>query len=130
MNELSTVSVKDMAPEQLGGEIRLLTAQARRMALSYGIQIGYRLKIAHEKVGPHGWAEWLKRETEFSAAAASREAAGNRRRSNGRRSPAKRRARPQRSSSSITPLQRQRLPARRRQSSTASPAPVRTAAPA
>ena len=72
MNELSTVSVKDMAPEQLGGEIRLLTAQARRMALSYGIQIGYRLKIAHEKVGPHGWAEWLKRETEFSAAAASR----------------------------------------------------------
>lgn len=72
MNELSTVSVKDMAPEQLGGEIRLLTAQARRMALSYGIQIGYRLKIAHEKVGPHGWAEWLKRETDFSAAAASR----------------------------------------------------------
>ena len=72
MNELSTVSVKDMAPEQLGGEIRLLTAQARRMALSYGIQIEYRLKIAHEKVGPHGWAEWLKRETEFSAAAASR----------------------------------------------------------
>lgn len=72
MNELSTISVKDMAPEQLGGEIRLLTAQARRMALSYGIQIGYRLKIAHEKVGPHGWAEWLKRETEFSAAAASR----------------------------------------------------------
>ena len=72
MNELSTVSVKDMAPEQLGGEIRLLTAQARRMALSYGIQIGYRLKIAHEKVGPHGWAEWLKKETEFSAASASR----------------------------------------------------------
>lgn len=72
MNELSTVSVKDMAPEQLGGEIRLLTAQARRMALSYGIQIGYRLKIAHEKVGPHRWADWLKRETEFSAAAASR----------------------------------------------------------
>ena len=72
MNELSTVSVKDMAPEQLGGEIRLLTAQARRALVSYGIQIGYRLKIAHEKVGPHGWAEWLKRETEFSAAAASR----------------------------------------------------------
>lgn len=72
MNELSTISVKDMAPEQLGGEIRLLTAQARRALVSYGIQIGYRLKIAHEKVGPHGWAEWLKRETEFSAAAASR----------------------------------------------------------
>ena len=58
--------------EQLGGEIRLLTAQARWMALSYAIQIGYRLKAAHEKVGPHGWADWLKQETEFSAAAASR----------------------------------------------------------
>ena len=64
--------VKEMTPEQLGGEIRLLTAQARRMALSYGIQIGYRLKVAHEKVGPHGWADWLKKETEFSPAAASR----------------------------------------------------------
>ena len=72
MNELAIAEVKDMTPEQLGGEIRLLTSQARRMALSYAIQIGYRLKIAHEKVGPHGWADWLKAETEFSAAAASR----------------------------------------------------------
>ena len=74
MNEIqvATAEVKDLSPAQLGGEIRLLTAQARRMALSYGIQIGYRLKIAHEKVGPHGWADWLKSETDFSAAAASR----------------------------------------------------------
>ncbi len=74
MNEIQAVTaeVKDLSPAQLGGEIRLLTAQARRMALSFGIQIGYRLKIAHEKVGPHGWAEWLKNETDFSAAAASR----------------------------------------------------------
>ncbi len=74
MNELTAVhtQVDDLTPEQLGGEIRLLTAQARRMALSYGIQIGYRLRVAHDKVGPHGWAEWLKRETDFSAAAASR----------------------------------------------------------
>ena len=74
MNELTAVhaQVNDLTPEQLGGEIRLLTAQARRMALSYGIQIGYRLRVAHDKVGPHGWAEWLKRETDFSAAAASR----------------------------------------------------------
>ena len=73
MNEIEVRNdVKDLTPEQLGGEIRLLTAQARRMALSYGIQIGYRLKVAHDKVGPHGWAEWLKRETDFSAAAASR----------------------------------------------------------
>ena len=74
MNEIAVIGteVKDMTPAQLGGEIRLLTAQARRMALSYAIQIGYRLKAAHEKVGPHGWAEWLKKETDFSAAAASR----------------------------------------------------------
>ena len=72
MNELATVQTQDLTPEQLGGEIRLLTGQARRMALSYAIQIGYRLKLAHEKVGPHGWAEWLGKETEFSPAAASR----------------------------------------------------------
>ena len=64
--------IEALTPEQLGGEIRLLTSQARRMALSYAIQIGYRLKVAHDKVGPHGWAEWLRTETEFSAAAASR----------------------------------------------------------
>ena len=72
MNELMTTDTKELSPEQLGGEIRLLTNQARRMALSYGIQIGYRLHLAHEKVGPHGWAEWLKKETDFSAASASR----------------------------------------------------------
>ncbi len=72
MNEPAVREVADMTPAELGGEIRLLTQQARRMALSYAIQIGYRLKAAHEKVGPHGWAEWLKKETEFSAAAASR----------------------------------------------------------
>lgn len=64
--------IEALTPEQLGGEIRLLTSQARRMALSYAIQIGYRLKVAHDKVGPHGWAEWLKRETDFSQASASR----------------------------------------------------------
>ena len=74
MNELAMTNteVKDLTPEQLGGEIRLLTGQARRMALSYAIQIGYRLKVAHDKVGPHGWAEWLKRETDLSQASASR----------------------------------------------------------
>lgn len=72
MNELMTTNTRELSPEQLGGEIRLLTNQARRMALSYGIQIGYRLHLAHEKVGPHGWAEWLKKETDISAASASR----------------------------------------------------------
>ena len=47
MNELATMDVKELTPEQLGGEIRLLTMQARRMALSFAIQIGYRLHIAH-----------------------------------------------------------------------------------
>lgn len=72
MNELATMDIREMTTEQLGGEIRLLTMQARRSMLSYAVQIGYRLRIAHDKVGPHGWAEWLKRETDFSAASASR----------------------------------------------------------
>ena len=71
-SEGKALDVKELTPEQLGGEIRLLTVQARRMALSYAIQIGYRLKVAHDKVGPHGWAEWLKAETDFSPASASR----------------------------------------------------------
>ena len=33
MNELMTTDTKELSPEQLGGEIRLLTTQARRMAL-------------------------------------------------------------------------------------------------
>lgn len=73
MNEISLrEEVEALTAEQLGSEIRLLTRQARGMALGYGIQIGYRLKVAHEKVGPHGWAEWLEKETDFSRAAASR----------------------------------------------------------
>ena len=35
-----TREIESLTPEQLGGEIRLLTVQARRMALSYAIQIG------------------------------------------------------------------------------------------
>lgn len=72
MNELVMKEPKEMTAEELGGEIRMLTGQARGMILSYGIQIGYRLKLAHEKVGPHGWAEWLKNETGFSRPTASR----------------------------------------------------------
>lgn len=40
MNELATMDIRALSTEQLGGEIRLLTMQARRMALSYAIQIG------------------------------------------------------------------------------------------
>lgn len=72
MNELLIQEPEKMTAEELGWEIRNLTRQARGMALSFGIQIGYRLKLAHEKVGPHGWADWLKAETDFSAPAASR----------------------------------------------------------
>lgn len=72
MSELTIKAPEEMTAEELGGEIRFLTRQFKGLILSAGIQIGYRLTIAHEKVGPHGWAEWLKRETEFSRAGASR----------------------------------------------------------
>ena len=42
------IKTEDMTPEQLGGEIRLLTRQARQMVLEYGIQIGYRLQLAKD----------------------------------------------------------------------------------
>ena len=56
------IKTEDMTPEQLGGEIRLLTRQARQMVLEYGIQIGYRLQLAKDKVGEDfaGWVEISK----------------------------------------------------------------------
>ena len=71
MNELAMYKdVKEMSPEELGGEIRLLTRQAKTMVLNYGIQIGYRLQIAKEKVD--NFVEWVERETEFSKSSAYR----------------------------------------------------------
>ena len=65
------VKTEEMTPEQLGGEIRLLTRQARQMVLEYGIQIGYRLQLAKDKVG-EDFAGWVERETEISKSSAYR----------------------------------------------------------
>ena len=65
------VKTEDMTPEQLGGEIRLLTRQARQMVLEYGIQIGYRLQLAKDKVG-EDFAGWVERETDISKSSAYR----------------------------------------------------------
>ena len=58
--------LEELTPEQLGGEIRLLTAQARKIVLSYAIEIGHRLKLAKEKVGHGEWMAWVERETSLS----------------------------------------------------------------
>lgn len=65
------IKTEDMTPEQLGGEIRLLTRQAQKMVLEYGIQIGYRLQLAKDKVG-EDFAGWVERETEISKSSAYR----------------------------------------------------------
>lgn len=72
MNEIANIDVKEMTVEQLGADIRLLTAQAKRTLLDTGIQIGYRLQIAKEKVSGESFAEWVERETEFSKSSAYR----------------------------------------------------------
>lgn len=74
MSELSVVNAGMVAttPEQLGAEIRGLTLEAKRMSLHFGIEIGRRLVSAKEMVGHGGWADWLKRETEFSQSTAGR----------------------------------------------------------
>lgn len=58
--------------EKLGAEIRSLTVAAKRMTLHFAIEIGRRLVDAKERAGHGGWAEWLKRETEFSQSTAGR----------------------------------------------------------
>ena len=69
MNDMA--KTEDLTIEQLGGEIRLLTRQARQMVLEYGIQIGYRLQLAKDKVG-EDFAGWVERETEISKSSAYR----------------------------------------------------------
>lgn len=61
-----------MTLEKLGAEIRSLTVAATRMTLHFAIEIGRRLVDAKERAGHGGWAEWLKRETEFSQSTAGR----------------------------------------------------------
>ena len=59
-------------PEALGAEIRGLTQQARTMTVMYAVEIGRRLKAAKEMIPYGGWGEWIKKETDFSQATATR----------------------------------------------------------
>lgn len=61
-----------VTPERLGVEIRELTRQAKAMTLYYGVEIGRRL-ISAKNLVPYGtWGDWLKDNTEFSQATATR----------------------------------------------------------
>lgn len=66
MNELART------PETVGAEIRGLTAQAKRMTLWFGIEIGRRLCEVKEMIGHGEWLPYLKAQTEFSQSTASR----------------------------------------------------------
>lgn len=68
MNEQSLM----VSPEKLGAEIRELTRQAKAMTLYYGVEIGRRLEAAKSMVPYGGWGAWLKENTEFSQATATR----------------------------------------------------------
>lgn len=68
MNELQTVR----SAAAVGAEIRALTQQFKYMTLVYGVEVGRRLTEAKEML-PYGeFGNWLKAETEFSSATASR----------------------------------------------------------
>lgn len=61
-----------VSPEKLGAEIRELTRQAKAMTLYYGVEIGRRLEAAKSMVPYGGWGAWLRENTEFSQATATR----------------------------------------------------------
>lgn len=61
-----------VSPEKLGAEIRELTRQAKAMTLYYGVEIGRRLEAAKSMVPYGGWGTWLRENTEFSQATATR----------------------------------------------------------
>lgn len=61
-----------VTPERLGVEIRELTRQAKAMTLYYGVEIGRRLMAAKELVPYGSWGGWLRDNTEFSQATATR----------------------------------------------------------
>ena len=68
MNEQSIT----VSPERLGVEIRELTRQAKAMTVYYAVEIGRRLTAAKSMVPHGGWADWVKGNTEFSQATATR----------------------------------------------------------
>jgi chromosome segregation ATPase len=75
MNEMGirkSDELEQLTPEQLGGEIRLLTSQARKIVLAYAVEIGHRLVLAKEKVGHGEWIDWVARETTLSQSSANR----------------------------------------------------------
>lgn len=75
MNEIDIrkpYELEQLTPDQLGGEIRLLASQARRMALSYAVEIGHRLTLAKEKVAHGEWLDWVARETTLSQSSANK----------------------------------------------------------
>ena len=61
-----------VTPERLGVEIRELTRQAKAMTVYYAVEIGRRLEAAKSMVPYGGWGAWLKENTEFSQATATR----------------------------------------------------------
>ncbi len=75
MNEMEirrSDELEQLRPEQLGGEIRLLTSQARKIVLAYAVEIGHRLVLAKEKVAHGEWIDWVARETTLSQSGANR----------------------------------------------------------
>lgn len=75
MNEMEIrrgYDLEKLTPEQLGGEIRLLTSQARKIVLAYAVEIGHRLVLAKEKVAHGDWIDWVARETTLSQSSANR----------------------------------------------------------
>ena len=68
MNEQNLMA----SPERLGVEIRELTRQAKAMTVYYAIEIGRRLTAAKSMVPHGGWADWIKKNTEFSQAKVTR----------------------------------------------------------
>lgn len=68
MNEIQSARTVDT----IGAEIRHITYQAKCMTLLYGVEIGRRLKEAKTLIPYGAFGDWLKAETEFSHATATR----------------------------------------------------------
>lgn len=73
MNEImERDSITALSLDELGQEVRFLTRQAKSMVLSFGVEIGRRLRVAHDKCEHGQWATWVKEQTEFSQTTANR----------------------------------------------------------
>lgn len=73
MNELmERDNVTALSLDELGQEVRFLTRQAKSMVLSFGVEIGRRLRAAHDKCEHGQWGTWVTEQTEFSQTTANR----------------------------------------------------------